>query len=169
MTFSTVVSEPVIYKAIVAMACNRVIGRDGALPWHLPEDFAWFKNTTMGRPLVMGRKTWDSIGRPLPGRRNVVVSRSLSQAPQGTELVASVAQLEELGLEGEVYVIGGAGLYEAMLPMCSEVLLSYVFEAHEGDTSFPPFEHEFAEPEVIATFDDFEVRRFVRRNGIPVR
>ena len=156
-------SDEVTYKAIVAMACNRVIGRDGKLPWHLPEDFKWFKKTTMRRPIVMGRKTWDSIGRPLPGRRNVVVSRTLSEAPAGTDLVASIDQLAELGLEGEVFVLGGAGIYEAMLPMCSEVLLSYVFEAHEGDTTFPPFEQGFAEPEVIATFEDFEVRRYVRK------
>ena len=158
-------SEPVIYKAIVAMASNRVIGRDGKLPWHLPEDFKWFKKTTMGRPVVMGRKTWDSIGRPLPGRRNVVVSRTLSEAPAGTDLVASVDQLAELGLEGEVFVLGGAGIYAAMLPMCSEVLLSYVFEAHEGDTMFPPFEQDFAEPQLLETFDDFEVRRYVRSDA----
>ena len=163
-------SEPVIYKAIVAMASNRVIGRDGTLPWHLPEDFKWFKKTTMGRPMVMGRKTWDSIGRPLPGRRNIVVSRTLREAPEGTELAAGVEQLDDLGLEGEVFVIGGAGLYRAMLPMCKEVLLSFVFEAHEGDTTFPPFEDDFAVPEVVATFEEFEVRRYVRRDrsGGPV-
>ena len=155
-------SEAVIYKAIVAMASNRVIGRDGALPWHLPEDFKWFKKTTLGRPIIMGRKTWESIGRPLPGRRNIVVSRSWSDAPEGAEIVSSVEALDRLGLEGEVFVIGGAGLYEAMLPMCYEVLLSYVFEAHVGDTGFPPFEEGFAEPEVIERFDEFEVRRYVR-------
>ena len=155
-------SDPVIYKAIVAMASNRVIGRDGELPWHLPEDFKWFKKTTLGRPIVMGRKTWESIGRPLPGRRNIVVSRSWKEAPEGAEIVDSVEALDGLGLEGEVFVIGGAGLYQAMLPLCSEVLLSYVFEAHQGDTQFPPFEAEFAEPEIVERFDEFEVRRYVR-------
>jgi len=156
-------SDPVIYKAIVAMASNRVIGRDGALPWHLPEDFKWFKKTTLGRPIVMGRKTWESIGRPLPGRRNIVVSRSWSEAPDGAEMISSVEALGGLGLEGDVFVIGGAGLYRAMMPLCSEVLLSYVFEAHEGDTKFPPFEEEFDEPEIVEQFDQFEVRRYVRR------
>jgi dihydrofolate reductase len=155
-------SEPLIYKAIVAMASNRVIGRDGQLPWHLPEDFKWFKKATMGRPIVMGRKTWESIGKPLPGRQNIVVSRTLAEAPYSTDLVSSVEALNELQLEGEVFVIGGAGLYEAMLPMCAEVLLSYVFEACEGDTVFPPFEEEFAAPEVVATFAEFEVRRYRR-------
>ncbi len=155
-------SDPVIYKAIVAMASNRVIGRDGALPWHLPEDFKWFKKTTLGRPIVMGRKTWESIGRPLPGRRNIVVSRSWNEAPEGAEVVGSVEALAKLDLEGEVFVIGGAGLYEAMLPLCAEVLLSYVFEAHEGDTEFPPFETDFAEPEIVERFNAFEVRRYIR-------
>ncbi len=155
--------EVVTYKAIVAMASNRVIGRDGALPWHLPEDFKFFKRTTMGRPIIMGRKTWQSIGRPLPGRRNILVSRNLSAAPEGTELVGGVDALDQLGLEGEVFVIGGAGLYQAMLPLCAEVLLSYVFAAHEGDTVFPPFEAEFAPPQVLETFADFEVRRYCRK------
>lgn len=155
-------SDPVIYKAIVAMASNRVIGRDGALPWYLPEDFKWFKKTTLGRPIIMGRKTWQSIGRPLPGRRNIVVSRSWQEAPEGAEIVGSVDALNGLGLEGEVFVIGGAGLYAKMLSMCAEVLLSYVFEAHQGDTTLPPFEADFAEPEIVERFDEFEVRRYAR-------
>ena len=145
------------------MCTPRVIGRDGQLPWHLPEDFKWFRKATMGRHVVMGRRTWESIGMPLPGRRNIVVSRTLVEPPGGAELVNEVAALEGLGLEGVVFVLGGAGLYEAMLPMCSEVLLSYVYEAHEGDTEFPPFEDDFAAPEVLETFPEFEIRRYARR------
>ena len=150
------------YKAIVAMAANRVIGRNGDLPWRLSEDLKFFKRTTSGHAILMGRKTWDSIGRPLPNRRNIVLSRVLEAAPEGAELVRSVDQLGELNLAGDVYVIGGSEIYRALLPQCQEVLLSYVFEEHEGDTFLPPFESDFEMVEVLESFSEFEIRRYVR-------
>jgi len=107
------------------MASNRVIGKEGKLPWHLPEDFRWFKKLTMGHPIVMGRKTCESIGRPLPGRRNIVVSREWSEAPEGFELVNAIKALGDLDLKEEVFVIGGAVLYQELLPQCEQLYLSY--------------------------------------------
>jgi len=155
-------------KAIAAMASNRVIGRDGELPWHLPEDFRWFKKLTMGLPMVMGRKTCESIGRPLPGRRNLVVSRQWTQAPEGFELLDSTDALDELGLQGDVFVIGGAVIFEELLPRCEEVYLSYVFEQYPGDTFFPAFEDQFEMAEVLASYPEFELRRYVRKVDQPI-
>ncbi len=149
-------------KAIAAMASNRVIGKEGKLPWHLPEDFRWFKKLTMGHPIVMGRKTCESIGRPLPGRRNVVVSRQWTTAPEGFELIHSIEALGDLELEGDVFVIGGAVLYKELLPECEEFYLSYVFEEYQGDAIFPAFEDQFKLEEVMASYPEFELRRYVR-------
>ena len=148
--------------AVVAMASNRVIGRDGDLPWRLPEDLKWFKKVTMGNAIVMGRTTYESIGRPLPGRRNIVLSRSGFEAT-GVEVCASVEELKALEFETDVCVIGGAKVYDALLGECDEVLLSYVFEAHEGDAFMPEFEGDFEQVDVLVTTGDFELRRLVRK------
>jgi dihydrofolate reductase len=152
------------FIAVLAMDPNRVIGKDGGLPWHLPEDLKFFKKLTMGRPIIMGRSTFESIGRPLPGRRNIVLSRTLSQddAPKGIEVVDSVEALSSLDLEGDNFVIGGAGVFSLLLPLCEEVVISHVFKEYPGDTFLPPFEDAFQPPQVIETFDDFEPRRYVR-------
>lgn len=150
-------------QAVVAMASNRVIGKDGGLPWKLSEDLKWFKKVTLGHPIVMGRKTMDSIGRPLPGRRNVVISRNLSKVPEGFELVSSCEDAIELLAESElISVIGGAQIYGEMIPLCNEVLLSYVFHPYEGDTTLPEFENEFRVEEILHKNEDFELRRYVR-------
>ncbi len=134
--------KTVTVSAIVAVAENGVVGRDNTLPWHLPEDLKYFKRVTLGKPIVMGRKTFQSIGRPLPGRRNIVVSRDPGFAPEGVETALSLAAALALaaGREGEVeevMVIGGAQIYrEAM----SQVNRLYVTEVHaelEGDAYFP--------------------------------
>jgi len=151
-------------KAVVAMASNRVIGRDGGLPWKLSADLKWFKKVTLGFPIVMGRVTMESIGRPLPGRRNLVISRSLESAPEGFELVPSCeAAMSALASETEASVIGGAQIYREMMPLCDEVLLSYVFHPYEGDTMLPEFEADFEMVEVLHRDEDFELRRYVRR------
>ena len=112
-----------VFKAIAAMSANRVIGRDGALPWRLPEDMKFFREQTTGHPIVMGRKTWDSLGRPLPNRRNIVISRTM-QAVEGMEVVRSEEELDALGLEGDVYIIGGAEIYRLLMPRCAAVYLT---------------------------------------------
>ncbi|MBO1518046.1 type 3 dihydrofolate reductase [Oceanisphaera pacifica] len=127
-----------LVSMIVAMTRNGVIGKDNDMPWHLPMDLAYFKQTTLGKPIVMGRNTFESIGKPLPGRRNVIVSRSLTQAPAGTELVNSPeAALALLQNETEVMVMGGGALYQAMLPLTQRLYLTRIEADIEGDTYFP--------------------------------
>ena len=148
-------------KAIVAMASNRVIGKDGDLPWQLPEDLKWFKKLTLGHPIVMGRKTMQSIGRPLPKRRNVVISRSLDEVPDGFELVNSCDAISEhLADEESIFVIGGAEIYKAMFPLCQEVYLSFVFHPYDGDTHLVEFEEDFTLAEILHRDEDFELRRY---------
>ncbi|MEL0610798.1 type 3 dihydrofolate reductase [Vibrio echinoideorum] len=127
-----------IISMIAAMANNRVIGKDNQMPWHLPADFAWFKRSTMGKPVVMGRKTYDSIGRPLPGRLNVVISRDESLKIEGVTTVTSIElALELLSDVDEVMIIGGGSIYESCLPKADKLYLTYIDFAVDGDTQFP--------------------------------
>ncbi|KWR78591.1 dihydrofolate reductase [Cupriavidus sp. IDO] len=123
---------------IVAKARNGTIGRDNALPWRLPEDLAHFKRTTMGAPVIMGRKTWDSIGRPLPGRRNIVVSRNPALKIEGAEVAASLEDAQRLcvGVE-QVFLIGGAQLYAEALPSADRLVVTEIDANVEGDAFFP--------------------------------
>ncbi len=123
---------------IAAMGTNRAIGLDNQMPWRLPADLRHFKQVTMAKPIVMGRKTFDSIGKPLPGRRNIVVSRQLNLQIPGCEVFASIeAVLENLGDAEEVMVMGGATLYQQCLPLCSRLYLTLIDYAFEADTYFP--------------------------------
>lgn len=150
------------FKAIAAMAENRVIGNGNTIPWHLPEDFKFFKQTTMGHLLLMGRKTFESIGRPLPGRDTVVLSRSgFSHAGVGT--VSNLDALETLPDERTVYVCGGAEIYQQMLPKCSDLYLTHVKRMVEGDAFFPPFEDLFEAVETIQDNADFRIAHYRRR------
>lgn len=151
---------PIKLTAIVAMTPERVIGRDGTLPWHLPEDLAFFKKTTSGHPIVMGRTTYDSIGRPLPKRRNIVLTRNTAWNAEGVDVIHSPDDLSTLDLKGEIFIIGGSQVYDLFLPELDEILVSHVHHPHPGDTTFPVFEDQFQEPEIIETHDDFEVRRY---------
>ena len=123
---------------IVAMAANRVIGHDNRLPWHLPADLKHFKATTMGRPIIMGRKTWESIGRPLPGRTNVVVTRDRQYNAEGCVVVHSIDEaLAACRDHDEVMVIGGADFYRQVLPQASTIYMTRIHQDFEGDTLFP--------------------------------
>ncbi len=123
---------------IAAMARNRVIGKDNQMPWHLPADFAWFKKCTMGKPVIMGRKTFDSIGRPLPGRINIVISRDKNLTIEGVSCVASIEQaLELVNTHDEVMIIGGGSIYQACLPIADRLYLTFIELDVEGDTQFP--------------------------------
>ncbi|MEI8037196.1 MAG: dihydrofolate reductase [Verrucomicrobiota bacterium] len=149
--------------AIVAMTSDRVIGRAGILPWHLPEDLAFFKRTTSGHPVVMGRKTFESIGRPLPKRRNIVLTRDPAWSAPGVEVIHRPEDLAELtDLEGQVFLIGGAEIYAAFLPATADLLVSHVLANHEGDTRFPEFQSTFPHCEVVESHPTFEVRRWSR-------
>ncbi|PAW68510.1 MAG: dihydrofolate reductase [Verrucomicrobiia bacterium Tous-C5FEB] len=150
--------------AIVAMTTDRVIGRNGTLPWHLPEDLAFFKRTTSGHPIVMGRKTFESIGRPLPKRRNIVLTRDPNWSAPGTEVIHSPEDLTKLlDINGTVYLIGGAEIYQAFLPHTDEILVTHVLEPHAGDTYLPRFEDEFPHSTLIETHPQFEIRRWTRK------
>lgn len=144
------------------MAANRLIGRAGSLPWHLPEDLKFFKSLTLGHPVIMGRKTHESIGRPLPNRRNIVLSRTASTAtastgPAPVEIINSPGELAHLGLTGRVFVIGGAEIYQLLLPLCASVIVSRVAGDWEGDAYMPSFEADFPVAERLAAFPTFEV------------
>jgi dihydrofolate reductase len=124
---------------IVAWARNGVIGRGGTLPWHLPEDLRHFKATTLGHPIVMGRRTWESIGRALPGRRSIVLTRNPAWSAPGGETASSLAQALQM-CEGaaEVFVIGGAELFAQALPLAQRLFVTEIDADFEGDTFFPP-------------------------------
>ena len=134
---------------IVAQAKNRVIGVNNALPWYLPEDLKYFKRVTMAKPIIMGRKTYESIGKPLPGRMNIVVSRNAEFAPDGVTVVASLeAAIEQAecvceiqGID-EAMVIGGAQIYAQALPLAHRLYLTQVRAEVEGDAWFPAFAEE---------------------------
>lgn len=128
---------PVI-SLVVAMAENRVIGVNNQLPWRLPADLQHFKRTTLGKPILMGRKTFESIGRALPGRRNIVVSRTPDYHAEGCETVCSIdAALALVRNEDEVMVIGGANLYTQLLPQAERIHLTLVHAQFDGDARFP--------------------------------
>lgn len=134
-----------IISMIAAMADNRVIGKDNQMPWHLPADLKHFKRLTLGKPVVMGRKTFESIGKPLPGRRNVVISRTAPLDSCGAEWVTSLAQAFEL-LEGqaEVVVIGGAEIYKQCLPLAQVLYLTKIDLNVSGDAFFPDYQSSSA-------------------------
>lgn len=131
------------------MANNRVIGKDGTLPWHLPDDLRRFKALTLGHPIIMGRRTWESIGRPLPGRTSIVVTRQTSVGfPEVTCVPGLPEALALVADHPDVFVIGGAQLYAAALPRADRLFLTQVQATLSGDTTFPEF--AVAEWELIA-------------------
>jgi len=126
---------------IAAVADNGVIGRAGALPWHLPDDLRRFKSLTMGRPILMGRRTFESIGRPLPGRRNLVLTRNAATLPVGVERVSSLAiAMEKCATAAELCVIGGADVYRQVMPQTDRLELTRVHATIAGDVRFPDFD-----------------------------
>lgn len=148
--------------AIVAMSANRVIGREGKLPWHYPEDLKFFKRTTLGHPILMGRATFDSIGKPLPGRQNIVLSRTMPPR-EGVTVIRDIAELPQVCGEADaVFVIGGARVFEDLLPRCDGLFLTYITKDYEGDVFLPAFEHLFRLAEVLETSGDLEFRRYER-------
>jgi len=143
-----------ILSMIVATADNNIIGKDNDMPWHLPADLAYFKKMTLGKPIIMGRKTYESIGRPLPGRRNIVISRDESYLPQGkgAEGVDTVTSIEQAlalvdGSNGdaavaEIMVIGGGAIYAHCLPKADRLYVTKIDAAIDGDTRFPDYQDD---------------------------
>jgi dihydrofolate reductase len=123
------------------VAANRVIGTGGALPWRLPGDLKHFKALTLGHPIVMGRKTWESLGRALPGRENIVVTRTLGYEAPGAHVASSLeAALAMCVGEPTVFVIGGGELYAAALPLADAMVLTEIHRDYDGDAHFPPYD-----------------------------
>ncbi len=148
----------------MAMAENRVIGNAGTIPWHLPEDFKFFKATTMGHAILMGRKTYESIGKPLPGRENIVLSRTMPETT-GVTVIRSLDDLKEPNDGRDLFVIGGEEIYRLLLPRIQELYVTKVPRVIEGDTYFPDFESQFNTGTKVLETNDFAVWRY-RRIGM---
>lgn len=150
------------FKAIAAMSLNRVIGVDNKIPWHLPEDFKWFKRMTTGQVIVMGRKTFESIGKALPNRTTIVLSRTKQDVPD----VQVVTDLDALQLallqvaNKDIFICGGAELYRQTLPLCSNLFLTLVKREVEGDTFFPQFEDRFILAEILFENNEMKICRY---------
>ncbi len=154
------------YTAVVAMDENRAIGYKGDLPWHLPEDLKTFKRITTGHPALMGRLTYDSIGKPLPNRQNIVLSRDPGFCPEGVTVIRSLAELDRIDridlIDPEIMVIGGAKIFELMLPLMNKLWVSRIPGTHEADTWFPPFEQEYPDKKLETVGDGFELWQYKR-------
>ncbi|MBI2573338.1 dihydrofolate reductase [Candidatus Woesearchaeota archaeon] len=150
---------------IAAMTKNQVIGRANQLPWSLPEDLRNFKRLTTGNVVIMGRKTYDSIGRSLPNRHNIVVSRNTDQIPGvivSKSIEEAIATAKEFGRE--IFVIGGAQIYQQALPYATKLYLSLVKHDHEGDTYFPPFDLKEWQEEERQDYSDFTFVVYIRNS-----
>jgi len=150
------------------MSQNRVIGQGGRIPWHLPEDFKWFKKMTTGQVVVMGRKTFESIGKALPNRTTIILSRGNFLQP-GLRTAADLSQIDwtEPELAGrEVFICGGAEIYRQTLGQCSDLYLTLVKRVVDGDTFFPPFEPHFELAEEVFDAAEFKILRYRNRRRL---
>ena len=170
-----------IISLVVAVAENGVIGRDGGLPWHIPSDLKTFRRVTMGKPLIMGRRTYDSIGRPLDGRDNIVVSRDAAFKPVGVLVARSLDEARGLGSTcaanrgaDEIMVIGGADIFAALLPEAARVYWTRVEGSPDGDARFPAFDWSAwrivsEEPLPRGPKDEYGCRLMVLERRTPVQ
>ncbi|HEY5891590.1 MAG TPA: dihydrofolate reductase [Chthoniobacterales bacterium] len=150
--------------AIVAMGRNRVIGDGKRIPWHLPEDLKWFKEKTMGGALLMGRKTYESIGRPLPGRDTYVVSRG--PAITGVTMIRNLAKFDTRISDRPFFVVGGAEIYRQTLDRCSELFVTLVDTEPEGEVRMPEFEDRFDLVEVVRHGEGYRILRYKNRAAV---
>jgi dihydrofolate reductase len=147
------------FKAIAAMSENRVIGKGNQIPWHLPEDFEWFKRTTTGHIVVMGRKTFESIGKPLPNRTTFVLSRTNFSFP-GVRTISALSQVDLENETRDVFICGGASVYGQALPFCSDLYLTFVKRTVDGDAFFPAFEDRFVLAGELLDTPEFKVLHY---------
>ena len=144
------------FTGVAAMAADRAIGNRQGIPWRLSEDMRLFKRLTMGHPIVMGRRTWESLPRPLPGRQNIVLTRREGYEAPGAQVIHSLDELAQVELmDDEVMVIGGAEIYALLLPRLARLHVSEVQGSFEADTYFPAFDHLLPRREVQAEYDGF--------------
>ncbi|MEH2921736.1 type 3 dihydrofolate reductase [Samsonia erythrinae] len=146
-----------VISLIAALAVERVIGMENAMPWHLPADLAWFKRNTLNKPIIMGRNTFRSIGQPLPGRLNIVVSKHPGSDERVTWVSSLEAALAVAGDVEEVMVIGGGSIYQQMLPLAHRLYLTHIDAEVEGDTHFPDYEPDEWQS-VFSEFHDADER-----------
>jgi dihydrofolate reductase len=152
---------------IVAIAKNNVIGRDGKLPWHLPSDLRHFKQTTMGYPLIMGRKTFASVGRPLPGRDNIVLSRNRSLAIEGCLVMHSLQEaLDYCSDQEKIFVIGGSDIFNLALPLTDTIIVTALERDVEGDVLFEPIDTNVFRAVQEQSFDEEEPYQIIRYERI---
>ena len=145
------------------MSLNRVIGKGNQIPWHLPEDFRWFKQTTSGHVLIMGRKTYESIGKPLPNRKTIVLSRSNLTIP-GVAVAHSLEEIDPGTDSRDYFICGGAEIYAQALARCSDLYLTLVKRTVEGDAFFPPFEEQFELVATVMDMPEFSVLHYRKRD-----
>ncbi len=150
------------FKAIAAMSLNRVIGSGNKIPWRLPEDFKWFKKMTTDQIVVIGRKTFESLGKPLPNRTTIILSRAHFQFP-GLRTVPDLSQIDPAIEPREVFICGGAQIYEQALPLCSDLYLTLVKRTVEGDAFFPAFEDTFEAVAQIQDCPEFSITHYRNR------
>jgi dihydrofolate reductase len=150
------------FKAIAAMSLNRVIGNGNKIPWHLPDDFKWFKQLTTGNVIVMGRKTFESIGKPLPNRETIILSRSQFSYP-GVRTISDLREIDLANEAREVFICGGGQIYAQALPLCSDLYLTLVKREVEGDAFFPAFEDRFELVEELRDTPDFKILHYRQR------
>lgn len=150
---------------IAAMTKKHVIGKDNRLLWSIPEDMQNFRKLTMGNVVIMGRKTFESIGKPLPNRHNIVISRN-NMNIDGVEIAKSVDEALKLGKNHhkDIYIIGGQQIYEQFLPFANTMHLSFVKKEHDGDVFFPAFDEKEWQVAEKKEFSDFEFREYKRKN-----
>ena len=141
---------------IVAKSENNIIGNKGRIPWYIPNDIKRFKEITMGKPILMGRKTFESIGHPLPGRTNIIISRNKAYSPSGCQVYSSIDQaLKEHENTAEIMVIGGSGIYKALLPLTDRIYLTQINSTFEGDVFFPEMKNsQWREVANLRVIDD---------------
>jgi dihydrofolate reductase len=152
-----------IITLIAAMGKNRAIGLDGRMPWHLPAELQHFKRVTMGKAIVMGRKTWQAIGRPLPGRQNIVISRDSGFKAAGAELTDSLRNAIEISRAEEIMVIGGGQLYALALPFAQRMILTLIDIEPRADTWFPEWEEDHWEQVNVQNFPADENNKLAYR------
>ncbi|HZC36929.1 MAG TPA: dihydrofolate reductase, partial [Chthoniobacterales bacterium] len=154
-------------KAIAAMTPERVIGRGNTIPWKIPGEQKWFKEVTMGHCVLMGSKTYVSIGKPLPGRRNLVVSRNRTW--EGVEMIRDLSQFNPDNYQGEIFVIGGAQIYRQLLDRCDELLITQLKAEYSGDIYFPEYKSKFRVVEQIRETPDYWIFRYARWDPLTER
>jgi dihydrofolate reductase len=149
---------------VVAVSKNGVIGKNGKLPWHFSSDLKFFKKLTTGHTVIMGRVTFDSIGKPLPNRRNIVVSRQARSVP-GVEFAPSVAEALKLAKGGEVFIIGGASIYKETLDLVDAIYLTHIDQVFEGDAFYPGIPAGFREASRETLQDDPKIEAILYRRS----